>query len=67
MAFLCAYAEVLSAQKKAGGTMNTIDAMVRCLVFAALVAIGTIVVRNVNRALTDAVGGPFQVTMSAVR
>lgn len=67
MAFLCNRVEISIAEKEAGGAMNTIDTVVRCLVFAALVAVGTIVVRNVNHALTDAVGGPIQVTASAAR
>jgi hypothetical protein len=47
--------------------MNTIDAVVRCFVLAALVFVGTMVVRNVTRALTDAVGGSAQVITSAAR
>jgi hypothetical protein len=67
MAFLWGLREVLPADVNAGLIMNAIDTVVRCFVLAALVVFGTMVVRNVTRALTDVVGGPALVTASVTR
>lgn len=57
MVFLWDLREVLPADVNAGLIMNAIDTVVRCFVLAALVVFGTMVVRNVTRALTDVWAG----------